>query len=70
MRTPLANFLPVDNNLRRRSNPKTDLIALHRHHCDLDVATDNDFFPDPSSEHQHVEILLEKQKTSSTRLLR
>jgi hypothetical protein len=62
MRTPLANFLPVDNNLRRRRDPKADLIALDRNHRDLNVAANNDFFPDPSSQHQHVETLLENKK--------
>jgi hypothetical protein len=70
LQTPFANFLPVHDDIRGRGNPKANLITLDRHHRDLNVAADNDSLSDPSSEHEHIDTLLENEKTSPTRLLR
>ena len=45
----LIYFFPVDGNIAWRINTNSDLVAFYAKHGDIDIVTDLEYFPIPSS---------------------
>jgi hypothetical protein len=50
---PPVDFLPMDDDLRRRLDAQTDLFAFNVNNSHPDIVTNADFLPNPACKYEH-----------------